>query len=158
MSRLGALFKAKRELLNLRVSDLARRAGYRNISNGSFQIRRLEQHGIAHGDLLNKLAALLDISSTSYIPLLRSDKRDRLRAWLKRNSTHPHYYVIFRPRSGARCELPDWIVTAAQAETFVADVAKEIGLPCLLYCSSRIQVMFAADGRIDFVIEAPTPE
>lgn len=160
MTRLGSLFKKKREANGLKVSELARLAGYKDLSNGGQRIHALEKQGLVHADLLHKLAAILGITEAEYTPLLRADEQDRLRAWAAWVNEPITPYMVIRQMAAMYepMPLPDWIQSQGQAEHFVSERAIEIGLRCCLVWSRRLSIFFAADGSVEGVKEASFTE
>ena len=61
MSHLGDFFRARRLERKLTTGQLARLAGYRNVSRGSNRIQRFEAGDRIAPDLLGKLTEVLEI-------------------------------------------------------------------------------------------------
>ena len=150
----------RRKAAGLKVSALAQRCGYQNISNGSQRIHDLEKYGVVHADLLRKLAAILGITEAEYTPLLVADEQDRLRAWAAwaNEPVKPRCILHLMPGMYSPLALPEWVTTQDQAREFVAEKARELKHRCCLVWSRRISIFFAADGTVEAIREATPGE
>ena len=80
-SKLAAHFRKIRLEKGLKLSQLARLAGYSNISKGSNRINSFERTGIVHTDLCIKLAGVLGIDRQTVDRLVDEDRRQFFEEW-----------------------------------------------------------------------------
>ncbi len=155
-SRLADYFRRQREKQGLRLPDVARLVGYKNLGKGCNRIRRFEQYGEIHADLLCKLAEVLHIERVTIDSLIEQDRRAFFRLWNAWANQAIRPYLVIR-RSAAvyiRREVPDDIQSLEEAETIAAGFARERGTKVCLVWSRRLSVWFDEAGRIQCIKEA----
>ena len=149
MSHLSEHFKQRRLKKKLRLADLAKAVGYRNVVRGIRRIDTFEQTGVAHSDLLAKLAAALDVDRTTVTRLAYEDYRD----WFAAVSKPGTPCVISRIPFGGGRQLPEKLKTAEAREKYAANFARKCGMEMCLMVNRRIKVWFSSDGSFKEVVE-----
>ena len=155
-SKLAAHFRKIRLEKGLKLSQLARLAGYSNISKGANRINSFERTGIVHTDLCIKLADALGIDRQTVDRLIDEDRRQFFEEWNAWANEPIHPYLVVRAMAAIYCphNLPEEIQSVEAAEEYAISVAKKWNKRCCLVLSRRISVWIAADGSIENVTEA----
>ena len=155
-SKLAEHFHQARLDKGLKLGQLARLAGYKNVAKGARRIEALERHGNVHADLRNKLADLLGIDHMTVDRLMDEDQRQFLAEWNAWASEPIRPYLIIRYMAAvySHRELPEEIQSAEEAEAYATNVARTRHFRCCLVLSRRISVWIAADGTLEGVTEA----
>jgi transcriptional regulator with XRE-family HTH domain len=155
-SKLAAHFRKTRLEKGLKLSQLARLAGYSNISKGSNRINSFERSGIVHTELCTKLADVLGIDRQTVDSLIDEDRRQFFEEWNAWANEPIHPYLVVRAMAAIYCphNLPEEIHSVEEAEAYGILVARKWNKRCCLVLSRRISVWIAADGSIENVTEA----
>jgi transcriptional regulator with XRE-family HTH domain len=155
-SKLAAHFRKLRLEKGLKLSQLARLAGYSNISKGANRINAFERSGIVHADLCVKLADVLGIDRPTVDRLIEEDRSQFFEEWNAWANEPINPYLVIRLMAAIYCphNLPEEIQSVEAAEAYGISVAKKWNKRCCLVLSRRISVWIAADGSIENVTEA----
>ncbi len=138
-SELARHFSSVRRNKGIRLGQLARMVGYRNVSKGANRIDRFEQWSRIHEDLLLKLAAALGIDHQTVARLIEEDRRRYLDDWEQWVNT-PIRPSIILGHIGGFCwgePIPEGLTKAA-AEEYAASIAKQKKNPILLIVSRKL--------------------
>jgi len=149
-SQLADHFRQQREDSGLSLAELSRLAGYQNVTKGCNRIRRFEERGEIHANLLQKLADVLDIDDATIDAFIEQDRRDFERQWNEWADQPIRPHLIIRPLAAvyARKELPDGMQTVDEAESIAAEFAREHHKKVCLVWTRRLSVWFEEDGNI----------
>ena len=152
MSHLGDFFRARRLERKLTTGQLARLAGYRNVSRGSNRIQRFEAGDRIAPDLLGKLTEVLEIHTDEVRRCAAKDYNDWL-AWAS-EPIRPHLVLRWMACVYQRVELPDDALAPETAEAYAAGLARERKMMVCLVLSRRISVYFDGTGQVHQRLEA----
>jgi hypothetical protein len=154
-SHLGEHFKAQRLQRGLNPHQLAKLAGYANISKGANRIQRFEDSGDIHPDLFEKLSALLAVDSSTIDALIEQDRRTFFAEWnaWANEPIRPHLVIRAIPGVYVQNDLPE-NVTEREAEEFAAAEARRLRAKVWLVLSRRFSIRFDKDGQIEDRTEA----
>jgi hypothetical protein len=145
MSHLGDAFMARRLERKLTTGQLARLAGYGNLTRGANRINGFEDGGKVAPDLLGKLAAILEINLEDVRRYAAEDYKE----WLDWANEPVRPYIVLRHIACVyqRVELPDDAVAPEAAEAYAARLAREKERRVCLVLSRRLSVYFDATGK-----------
>lgn len=155
-THLSAHFRQRRLELGLSLGQLAAQCGYSNLSKGANRISAFEQIGIAHADLLRKLAAALEIDSETVHHLSAEDYREWeqwVDAPVKPRLVVRIYACLYNP-----WPVPDRIKTQEEAEEYAAEIARTNRKKVALVWSRRLTIYFDEDGQRGTMSEAKPGE
>jgi hypothetical protein len=152
MSHLGDFFRARRLECKLTTGQLARLAGYRNLSRGSNRIQRFEAGDKVAPDLLHKLTDVLEIQPDEVRRCATEDYNDWL-TWAS-EPIRPHLVLRWIACVYQRVELPDDALAPETAEAYAAGLARERKLRVCLVLSRRFSVYFDGTGQVSQRLEA----
>ncbi|NLF69661.1 MAG: helix-turn-helix domain-containing protein [Candidatus Anammoximicrobium sp.] len=158
-THLSKFFRQRRIALGLRLSDLARRCGYQNLSKGSNRIDRFENTGEIHVLLYPKLADALGIDRETCERLNEEDRQQARREWLEYINTPVEPTLVVRALPGCFIgrDLPEDCTTIDQMEQFASDLARRFHKMVWLVVSRKLTIRFNEDGSKHSVEEA-TPD
>jgi len=158
-NHLGNYFRDRRSKHGYSLGQLARLAGYKNVSKGANKIARFEAAGVVKEELLAALADVLGIDLEQIEQLAEQDRQERLRAWESWVSQPVAMQLIVRlmPAVYARKPLPEEINTHEEAEAFACEYARENHFRVCLVLSRRHSVWVDAKGQVYARTEA-TPD
>lgn len=157
MSELGKFLRAKRESRGLKLSELGRRLGYKNLTKAARRIRELESTGECIAGLLEKVCGILDVPRDVIEPLLAVDERARHEDWERWVNEPITPYFVLRGFAAIYFDLPlpdELHHDFEQAKAFVASKAIHHRKRCCLVWSRRVCVYFKEDGAIEEQLEA----
>ena len=142
--------------MHLSVGQLARLAGYRNLSKGSKRIHAFESSGFVRADLLDKLGDVLHVDAETVGALVRTDRRRFLREWAKWASVSIRPYIVIRLLPGwyTVVNVPEDRGDFASAKAFAAAKAREARRDVCLVWSRRVSVYFGPTGAVTRESEA----
>jgi hypothetical protein len=145
MSHLGDAFKTRRLDRKLTTGQLARLAGYRNLTRGANRISGFEAGGKIAPDLLGKLAAILDINSED----LRRYAAEDYKEWLEWANEPVRPYLVVRHMACVyeRVELSNDVLVTEAAEAYASRLAREKRRMVSLVLSRRLSIGFDATGK-----------
>ncbi|MEX1098012.1 MAG: helix-turn-helix transcriptional regulator [Planctomycetales bacterium] len=153
-SHLVRHFAAARTSKGLSVLQLARLVGYTNIVGGCNRIRRFEERGVVHADLLRKLAAALEIEEETIEALIAQDRREFVRAWDEWADQPIAPHILVPILSGAlktpyrREPLAADIHDLAAAERYASRIGSALSSSICLVWSRRLSIWFDAAGKV----------
>ena len=150
MSHLSDHFKQRRTAKGMSAAALAKMVGYANVSRGVRRIDTFERTGVAHPDLLTKLAAALDVDQATFTKLAYEDYRDWYAAVNKPGTPYMVRRILF---GGGVRRLPEKLKTVEAMEAYASDFAWKWGTDVCLILNQRIKVWFSSDGSFKEVIE-----
>ena len=155
-THLARHFQATRLARGLSLGQLARLAGYRNVSKGCNRIRRFETSGSLHRELLRKLAAILEINDAAIKELADRDQREFLDHWTRwvNEPIQPSVVIKMVPAVYSRTNLPGDVRTIEDAEAWSSSLAAANHQRCCLVWSRRISCWFNEDGSLSHRSEA----
>lgn len=158
-THLSCHFRQRRIALGLRLPDVARRCGYKNLSKGSNKIDRFEQTGEIHVGLYPKLVAALGIDQETCDRLNEQDRQQARREWLDYINEPVDPTLVVRALPGVFFEkpLPEGCTTIEQMEAFASELAGKFHKLVWLVVSRKLTIRFNADGSKRSVEEA-TPD
>jgi hypothetical protein len=112
---------------NLKPSELARLAGCENVLKNGNRIRQFELTGDITQELLEMLAAVLEIDAATIEKLVEQDRREFFEKWLACISEPITPYLVIRLMCAVYSKriVPVEITTMDDAERWVATVAKK---------------------------------
>jgi hypothetical protein len=154
-SELARYFAIVRRRNGIRLGQLARMVGYKNVGKGANRIDRFEKRNHIHETLLMKLAAALGIDGDTVARLIEEDRQRYLQEWTAWADT-PVRPVVITGHIGGFCNgetLPEG-TTREAAEEYAAGVAREMKRPICLVMSRRLSIWFDSKGRRTSVREA----
>jgi len=151
-THLSRYFKKRRLEMKLRLGELAKTLGYRNISKGARRVDAFETTGNIKEQLFKKLTAVLEIDEKTVNGLLQQDLSD----WLKWANEPIRPYIVVRLMAAiySQAELPAEVQSAEEAERYASDFAKGHKLRVCLVLSRKVSVYFADDGSFQYASEA----
>lgn len=151
MTHLAEYFRNERLKKKLRLGQVARMVGYKNVSKGSRRVETFEQTGHVRRELLDKLATALGIDAATVNSLVEEDRL----VWQAWASTPIRPYIVVRAMATVYCpvRIPDDVRSVEEAEEYAAGVARQKRMQVCLVLSRRLSVWFAADGTIEQVTE-----
>ena len=151
-THLSRYFKKIGKEKGLRLGEVARTLGYRNVSKGARRVDTFETTGDIKEHLFKKLAAVLEIDEKTVNGLLQEDLAD----WLKwaNEPIKPYLVVRLMPAFYTQGELPDEVRSVEDAERYAGEFAKERRLQVCLVLSRRVSVYFDDDGSFRYASEA----
>jgi hypothetical protein len=156
-TRLSAYFRKRRLDLGLRPGEVARRIGYKSIVGCANKLCQFELTGSIRGDLLLKIAAVLEIDTPTIERLIEEDRREHFEAWTEWANQPIRPYLVIKAIPGVFCtnQLPDKIIGDQEAmEKHASDLAKRWTKMVFLILSRRISVIFGEDGNKRGINEA----
>ena len=154
-SALARHFATIRRRRGIRLGELARMIGYKNVSKGASQIDKFEKWNEIHETLLMKLADALGIDGQTVARLIQEDRHRYVKEWTQWADSRVRPSLIFG-HVGGFCwgeTLPEG-TTREAAEEYAADIAKEKDRPILLVFSRRLSIDFDREGNRVSVNEA----
>jgi transcriptional regulator with XRE-family HTH domain len=154
-THVAAFFRKRRMEKGLKLSEVALRVGYRrtdrSLSHGCNALHRFETTGKIDIQLLEKLAAVLEIDEKTRKHLLYEDYKawfagmsQPVAAHMVRNNAHGYPETI---------SVPEQLKTAEEIEHYAADYARRCGWTVYLVLNNRIRMVFAKDGSLQEVRE-----
>ena len=151
-THLAEHFARRRREKGLKLGQVARTLGYRNVAKGSRRVQAFEQTGEIDSRLFTKLAAVLEVDQATVNRLLQQDLED----WTKwaNEPIKPYFVVRLMPAFYSQGDLPDEVKSVEEAERYASEFAKERRLRVCLVLSRRVSVYFAADGSFQYASEA----
>lgn len=75
---LPKLFRRVRQTKGIKLAQLARMVGYRNIAKGANRITRFEERGEVSHELLDKLTLALDVNAQDFDDAIEQDLTQRM--------------------------------------------------------------------------------
>jgi transcriptional regulator with XRE-family HTH domain len=155
-TRLSQLFKQRRLAKGLRVSDLAQRCGYRNLSKGSRRINDFEDTGGIDERLFVKLANILEIDEETIARLAEQDQAEFLRNWNEwaDQPIKPHVIVRAIPGFMVSPKLPPGVTTQEEMEAFASRIAEQHRKKVWLVMTRRLTVYFNESASNRSIIHA----
>jgi len=159
-THLGNYFRQRRIDRGLSRGQLARQAGYKNISKGARRIWQLEEEGIVYPQLLNRLAGILEIDRQKIDELVEEERREALQRWSEWVNTPISPYIVVRlmPAVYQYRELPPEITSIDEAEAYACETARHFGREVWLVWSRRLSVHVNEAGETVARIEATPGE
>lgn len=153
-------FRSVRKERDLSLRQLARMLGYKNVAKGCNKIRKFEERGEIHVQLLQNLADALDIDMATIDTLIEQDRREFVRAWNEWADVpiQPRVVVRLIPAVYKSEPLPGRITTLEKAEVFAAETARRWNRRACLTWTRRLSVWFDEDGEITGRTEAAPGE
>jgi hypothetical protein len=150
-THLARYFHVRRLEKGLRLGQVARMLGYRNLTKGSRLVQTFERTGKIDTLLLEKLAVVLEITKKTQNDLLFEDYKE----WYagKNRSVAPYLLRRMYRGTGEPIPVPDEMQTVEEMEGFAAEVARRCGLETCLILSERITIWFFPDGSLKEIIE-----
>ena len=149
-THLSEHFRKRRLGKGLREKDLAKLAGYKNLSRGIRRIKAFEETGRIHSELLVKLAEVLAVDAATVTRLGYQDWCE----WFQTVNQPIEPYLVRRVLfGGGMLKVPEHWRSAQGAQKFASDFAKRHKTEVCLVLSQRIRVWFASDGSLKEVIE-----
>ncbi len=147
-SRLVEYFTKRRREKNLRLSETARRLGYKNINRGCNRLTEFEHEGRIRGDLLAKLAAVLDIDEATVQALLEEDRQRFADEWNQWASEPIRPYIVTRLIPGVynSTAVPDELATLEEAEVYASAEGRRLHCQSWLVWTRRMTVCFDENG------------
>ena len=158
-THLSRHFRQRRLDLGLRLPDVARRCGYRNLAKGCNRIDRFENTGEVHLQLYPKLVVALGIDGEVCDRLNEQDRQQARRDWLEYLATPIKPHLVFRAIPGVFFgkDIPEDCTTIDEMEAFVADFIRRSHKETWLVVNRKLTIRFARDGSKISVDEA-TPD
>lgn len=155
-TRLSQHFKQCRLAKGLRVSELARRCGYRNLSKGSRRINDFEASGGIDERLFVKLANILEIDEETIAWLAEQDQAEFLRNWNEwaDQPIRPHVIVRAIPGFMVSPKIPPGVTTQEEMEAFASRIAEQHKKKVWLVMSRRVSIYFNESAAARSVIHA----
>ncbi len=156
MNKLGDFLRAERLKRGLSLGQLARLAGYKNLSKGARRILALERTSMAKPDLLVNVAEALNLDWAIVEQLAEEDYQERLRVWEAWANEPVPMCLVVRLIAAVyvRKALPEEVTTPGQAETWACEFARQHHCRVCLVVSRRISVWIYAQGEIESRTEA----
>ena len=147
-SHLGEFFRSRRIEQGLTIGQVARLAGYCNVNKGIRRILQFEREGTIRKDLLFRLTEALKITDWDlYKALVEHFRQQRLQE--ASEQFRPYLVVRYMACVYARHSLPDGIETAADAEEYACDYARQHRWRVCLVLSRRRCVWIGAGGQVE---------
>jgi hypothetical protein len=155
-TQLAAHFKDRRLEKGISVGQLAKLAGYHNISKGSKRIHTFERCGEIDEILLVKLSVALDVDHATTNELVERDRAEHLRKWERWVNEPVPMTLIARLMSAIYSvqQMPSEIETPEQAERYARRIAAERHQRMCLVVSRRLSVWIGMDGEVEMRKEA----
>jgi hypothetical protein len=149
-TRLGTYVRTQRFTQGIRLGQLARMIGCKNISKGAGQINRFEIEGHVNAHLLQKIVDALGLDPMVINQLIDEDRDDAQRAWNAWADEVIRPYLVARVMAAVYCsgQLPDDALAPAAAETYASSYAKEHGWKVCLVMTNRVSIWFDETGRL----------
>lgn len=146
-THVSAHFRAERIRQQYPLRTLAEQLGYKNITKGANRIQRFEETGTPRPeDLLDRLAALLNIGDATIRELTRKDY-EVWQEWL--NEPIPmHMVERIIPAVYRHVPLPEGITDPDEAEEFAKSHAKQHRRKVCLVLSRRLSVWINEEGEV----------
>jgi hypothetical protein len=153
-------FQESRLARGFSLGQVARLAGYKNISKGCNRIRHFELSGSIDRELLRKLAAVLEINEATIKELAERDRLEFLDYWTRwiNEPIQPFLVLKLMPAIYSRRNLPPNLRTIEDAEAWASSVAAANRQDCCLVWSRRISCWFNEDGSLSHRSEASPGE
>lgn len=148
---MGEWFWGRRGERQWPLAEVARRMGYKNVSKGCRKVLAFEREGVADGDFLHRLAAVLEISEGVVVYLTRQDRLAYLRAWDEWSDQPTPIRVVMRAVPGFMVEMavPDDVTTPELAVAFGQEVAARHHAKVFAVLSRRESVGITEAGIIN---------
>lgn len=155
-THLSRHFEKKRLALDFKPSELARITGCTNILKNGNRIRQFEITGTISRELLQEIAAALEVDPATIERLVELDRREIFEQWLQWANEPIQPYVVIRliPAVYSNRPVPPEMATMEEAESWASSIAKEIRKCCCLVWNRRISCWFNEDGSLGERIEA----
>ena len=160
-SHLVEHFRRRRSESGLKLPAVARQIGYRSVAGACNKLKRFEQRGEIHVELLLKVANALGIEMATIDALIEQDRGEFVDAW-NRWADEPilPHLVVPRWTSGARTScyrevLPRCIDNLTAAECYASRIAWNCGATALVW-NRRLTVRFNSFGQeVARIVAAP---
>ena len=151
-THVAAYFRKRRLEKGLRLGEVARTLGYRNVSKGARRVDTFETTGNIKEQLFKKLTAVLEIDQATVNGLLQKDLAD----WTEWANEPIRPYLVVRLMAAiySPAELPDEVRSVEDAERYASAFARERKLHVCLVLSRRLSVYFGDDGSFRYASEA----
>jgi hypothetical protein len=158
-NHLGEYIKARRHILGLAPSTVAKLLGYSNVNKGCRRLHHLEDGRQINKDFLVRLTGLLGIETHVIQYLIDRDRQEDAAAWEKWADEPVSISVAMRVIPGviAGVRLPDDVTTPDQAISFGRDLAARLRKKVFIVLSRRETVGITEKGEIDGSFQA-TPD
>jgi len=149
-THLGTYIKQKRVEKNINTADLAKKMGYKNLNKGTRRIIDLEREGIVHSEVLEKIAAALNLDRNHINALINKDRQEQEEEFEKYLSepVRPYYILRIIPTIYQSYDIPINFPTEEQIINYVAEIAKEKQKQALLRLSRRENVSINEKGEV----------
>jgi transcriptional regulator with XRE-family HTH domain len=149
-------FQEARLARGFSLGQVARLAGYQNVSKGCNRIHHFERSGSIDRELLRKLATVLEINEATIKELAERDQRAFLDDWNRwvNEPIQPFLVLKMIPAVYSRRTVPDDLRTIEDAEAWASSVAAANRQKCCLVWSRRISCWFTEDGSLSHRSEA----
>ncbi len=150
MSHLGKYLKTERERHDLTRGQLAKMAGFSNISKWARRIYEREQEGKENPILLERLVNFLTIHHDIVEELAEKDRQESLASFEKwvNEPVSMELIVRFIPGVYGNVSIPDQIRTPEEAESWACRTAKEYKKKVCLQLSRKESVWINEQGQI----------
>ena len=152
-SKLSDFFWRTRFKKGLRLGQLARLCGCKNISKACRKIQAFEQGGCIQADLLLKLADALEIDRATVAALVEEDLAD----WYHWANEPVRPYIVLRLMAAIYCpvEIPYEVQSAEEAEAYASALCRGHHMRACLGPSRRIGQEHAGLEQMAFRRTAP---
>jgi transcriptional regulator with XRE-family HTH domain len=156
-TKLGERLRERRQELGLRVSDLARLLGYRNLSKGSRRIQRLEQSGWDGSELLRRIVEVLRIDPEIALDLIQRDRDDYVAAWDRWADEPVPLTAVVKliPAVYSSLEIPATVTTTEEAVAWGVETAKRMRKRVYVKPSRRLTYVIDEDGNVQKAKSTP---
>ena len=153
MSHLGTFLRNERVQRGLSLGQLAKLAGYKNISKGMRRLTHLESEGAfkEKDDLLVRVVEALGVELPVAQHLLEQDQQEHMRAWEAWVSEPVPMQLIVRHMAAVYgpVKMPEDITSSELAEGWACEYAKKHRHRVCLVLSRRLSVWIGADGKVE---------
>lgn len=155
-THLSRFFKERRLAKGLRVSELARHCGYKNLSKGSRRINDFEASGGIDERLFVKLANILEVDEETISRLAEQDQAEFLRNWNEWADEPVEPCVVVRAIPGCMVspKIPPGVTTQEEMEAFASRIAEQHTKKVWLVLSRRVSIYFNESAAARRVIHA----
>ncbi len=148
-NHLAVYFKKRRIEKGYQYGQLARLAGYKNVTGGSNKIQKFERDGIIHEELFWKLADALEIDIDIIEKLI---KKDELESYHDQNEfldspIEMYLNIRVRRKYSKHLVLPMSVSTIQQAFVYAVWKAKSFNKQVVLTLSRRVSILFNEQGE-----------
>lgn len=147
MSHLGNIFAVKRKQAGLRPVDLARKLGKININKACRHIMNLEMTGQGRKELIDEIAAFLNITEDEMNKAIRADWFD----WLQERLRPCRPYIVTRYMAAVygHKDIPDEIKEDLDVLAFACKHAVKNSRRCCLVLNGLIRIYLSAEGTFE---------